>query len=197
MESGRRSWCSQRRSSAGSARWDRRRCRREDAGRESRDCLRLAVGADAAQDHDLVAMRVSEEEIAVGSGADEARLLEVSGCVELDLEAGGSLGPCAIGPRDEIRAVIDRLGFPGLGQVGDGDLAADAGMLLGVVGEGGWSGDGLVRVAADGSGLSIRSDRRGGNDSGEQERQGCERAEDSGVSSSHVQSSPKAAVMVG
>src|SRR5271168_4557971 len=136
----------------------------------------LACGGDAAEDDDGARLRVGYEEVAVGRGVDDARhdegaggldgeLLHVIGAlhgpggvatgVELDLEAGGREGPGAIGPGDDGGAVVDGLGGLGLGQIGDGDLAADAGLLLVVAGEGGFAGDGLL-------GRERRGEKHGG-----------------------------------
>jgi hypothetical protein len=104
---------------------------------------------------------VGEEEIAVGRGADEARHGEgaaaerhhllvvrtlhgsgVAAGIEGDFEAGGRDGPCIGGTRNHMRRVVDGLIGLGLGQVGERDLAADAGLLLVPIGECGLTGDG-------------------------------------------------------
>ena len=69
----------------------------------------------------------------------------VAAGVERDFEAGGGDGPRVGGARDDVRCVVDRLVGLGLGQVGQSDLAADAGLLLVPVGECGLAGDGLLR----------------------------------------------------
>src|SRR5207302_432330 len=70
----------------------------------------------------------------------------VSACIELDSEAGWGDGPGARGPLDESGTVVYRFRWVWLGQVCDGDLAADAGLLLCVVSEGGLAGDRLLSV---------------------------------------------------
>ena len=118
-----------------------------------------AVGGDAAEDEDGAGAGVGQEEIAVGSGGDEARLGEgaagelhvlarggalegrgVTAGVEGDAEAGGRDGPGVDGAGDDVGAVVDGFGGVGRGEIGDGDLVADAGMLLVPVGEGGLAG---------------------------------------------------------
>jgi len=145
-----------------------------EAGGEGGDLLRFAVRTDAAEDEDLVAVGVGHEDIAVRRGAEETRLpedgwgrwdggrlivnggrggggREVSAGVKGDLEAGRRDRPCVAGSGDEVRAVVDGFFGFGLGEVGEGDLVADAGMLLVPVGEGGLAGeDGLLGEGADG-----------------------------------------------
>ncbi len=112
---------------------------------EGRDRLRLAIRADAAQNPDLVAVRVRQEDVAVGRGAHQTRLAEALR-IHLHLEAFGRDGPCTLGPRNHAGTVVDRLIGLRLGKVGHSDLAADAGMLLGVVGEGGLAGKDGARL---------------------------------------------------
>ncbi len=127
------------------------------AGGELLDLRGFAVGADAAKNEDGAGAGVGQKEIAVGGGADEARhgegpaaelhvLLVVGtlhgGCVaagiERDFEAGGGDGPRIGRARDDVRRVVDGLVGLGRGEVGEGDLAANAGLLLIPVGEGAW-----------------------------------------------------------
>ncbi len=114
--------------------------------------LRLAVGADAAEDHDLVLVGEGDEEVAVGRGADEARLVETGGVLG-DGKADRGLRQRAFGTRDFFGARVDAGGGVGLGQVGDGDAAGGAGLFLGVVGKGGLAGeDGLGLLSLEGGG---------------------------------------------
>ena len=92
--------------------------------------LRLAVRVDAAEDLDLAGFAFGEEEVAVGRGAHEARIVEAGG-VELDLEALGRDGPGVGGAGNHVGAVVDGLLGRRRGQVGDGEMAADAGGLRG------------------------------------------------------------------
>ncbi len=117
----------------------------EAPGGEGRDLLRLAIGSDAAQDHDLVAMRVGQEDIAVGCRAHQPRLPEALR-VHLHFESFGGHRPRTLGPRNNTRAVVHRLIRLRLRQVGESDLAAYAGMLLRVIGEGGLAGDDGARL---------------------------------------------------
>ena len=49
------------------------------AGGEDRNLLRLAVLVAAAEDFDLAQVGFGDEEVAVGGGADLARLIEIGG----------------------------------------------------------------------------------------------------------------------
>ena len=106
--------------------------------------LRLAVGVDAAKDPDLAGLALGQEEVAVGRDAQQARIVETGG-VELDLEALGRDGPGIGGARNHAWAVVDGLVGRGRGQVGDGEVAADAGRLVGRIGEGGLAGQNAGR----------------------------------------------------
>ena len=136
-----------------------------EAGGELLDLGGFAVGADAAKDEDGAGAGVGEEEIAIGRGADEARHGEgsaaeshvllvvgalhgsgVAAGVERDLEAGRRDGPGVGRARDDVRGVVDGLVGLGLGKVGESDLAADAGLLLVPVGEGGLAGEDGARL---------------------------------------------------
>jgi hypothetical protein len=64
------------------------------------------------------------------------------------------------GPWNNLRLVLDRLIGVGLGQVGEGDLVADAGLLLVPVGEGGLAGE-------DGAG-GLGGELRGGEAEGQE-----------------------------
>jgi len=86
----------------------------------------VAVGRLAAQDDDFAGGAVGDEEVAVGRGADQTRLLE-SLSVDLHLEARRRDGPCAVGTGNQRGAVVDRLVGMGFGQVGDGQLARTPG----------------------------------------------------------------------
>ena len=111
-----------------------------EAGGEDGDLLRFAVGVDAAEDLDLAGLAFGEEEVAVGREADEARVVEAGG-VELDLEAFGRDGPGVGGAGNDVGAVVDGLIGRGLGQVGDGEMAAGAGGFVSRVSEGGLAGE--------------------------------------------------------
>ena len=134
------------------------------AGCELFDLRGFAIGPYAAKDEDGSSAGVGEEEIAVGCGSDEARHGEsaaaeshhllvvgalhggrVAAGIEGDFEAGGRDGPCVGGARNDMGRVVDGLIGLGLGQVGESDLAADAGLLLIPIGERGLAGDGLLR----------------------------------------------------
>ncbi len=98
-------------------------------------CCGLPSPVDAAQDLDVSALALGEEEVAVGRGADEARVVESAG-VEIDFEARGRLGPGIRRTRNHLWSVVDGFIRIGFGQIGDGELVTIAGSLLGVVGEG-------------------------------------------------------------
>jgi len=74
-----------------------------------------------------------------GLGALER--LGVATGVEGDVEVDGGDGPGVGGAGDDVGTVADGFGGVGLGEVREGDLVADAGMLLGPVGEGGLAGE--------------------------------------------------------
>ena len=80
-----------------------------EIGGEDGDLLWLAVGIDAAKDFDFAAGAVSEEEIAVGSEADESWVVE-AGRVKLDLEPFGRDRPRAFGAGNDGRAVVEPIG---------------------------------------------------------------------------------------
>ena len=124
------------------------------------DLRGLAIGADAAKNEDDAGAGVGQEEIAIGRGHDEARHGEcaaawghhflvvgalhgrgVAARIERDLESGGRERPCVGGARNHVGSVVDGLGGVGLGQVGERDLAANAGLLLVPIGEGSLAGD--------------------------------------------------------
>ncbi len=116
------------------------------AGGEDGDLLRLAVRADAAKDLDLAGFALGQKQVAVGRDANEARIVEAGG-VEVHLEALGRNGPRVGGTGNDVGAVVDGLIGRGRGQVGDGDVAADAGRLVRRVGKGGLAGeDGILGV---------------------------------------------------
>jgi hypothetical protein len=77
--------------------------------------LRLAVGADAAEDLDFAGFAFGEEEVAVGREANEARIVEAGG-VELDLEALGRDGPGVGRAGNDVGAVVDGLVGRGAGR---------------------------------------------------------------------------------
>jgi hypothetical protein len=68
--------------------------------------LRFAVSADAAKDADFPGFAFGEEEVAVGSDAEQAGIVEVGG-VKLDLKSLGRDGPGAGGAGNEVGTVVD------------------------------------------------------------------------------------------
>ena len=80
-----------------------------------------------------------EEEIAVGRDAQEPRIVEAGG-IELDLEAFGRDRPGVCRARDDGGAVVDGLVGSWCGQIGDSEMAADAGRLVCRVGKSGLAG---------------------------------------------------------
>ena len=103
-------------------------------------CFGLAVGVDAAEDLDFAGCALGEEEIAVGREANQPRIVEAGG-VELHLEAFGRDGPGVGGAGNDVGAVIDGLVGRGIGQIGDGEMAADAGGFVRGVGKRGLAGE--------------------------------------------------------
>ena len=110
---------------------------------ENRSLLRLAVGADAAENPDFAGLAFGQKDVAVGRGAQQAGIVEAGG-VEVDLEALGRLGPGIGRAGDHAGSVVDGLVGRGSGQVGGGKMAADAGRLMRRVGKGGLAGEHLV-----------------------------------------------------
>ncbi len=125
----------------------------------------IAVGVDAAKDFDFARSAFGEEEVAVGGEADEAGVVEIGG-IELDLEAFGRDGPGVGGTGNDGGTVVDGLAGRGLGQVGDGEMAADAGGFVSRVSEGGLAsedgmrGGGLRGVGGRGARCSSCGDSR-------------------------------------
>ena len=111
-----------------------------EIGGKDGDLLRLAIGIDAAKDFDFAALTFGKEQIAIGGEANEARVIEIGG-VELDFETLGRNGPGVGGARNHLGSVIDRLLGHGLGQVGDGEMAARAGGFVSRVSECGLAGE--------------------------------------------------------
>ena len=85
----------------GSQRIERDAERRIQAGGEDLHLLGLAVGGDSAEHLDVAAIGFSQEEIAVGSGADDARIVQ-PGRILLDLETFGRLRPRILGTGDNL-----------------------------------------------------------------------------------------------
>ncbi len=79
-------------------------------------------------------MTLCHEEVAIGRGEDQTRLID--GCtVELDLEARGSLWPGIRWTGNLFRAIEDRLGGERRGQVLRRDFVGRARLLIAIVGE--------------------------------------------------------------
>ena len=96
--------------------------------------FRIPFGVDAAEDLDFAGRALGEEEVAVGREANEARVVETGG-VDLDFESLGRDGPGVGGAGNDVGAVVDGLVGRGVGQVGHGEMAADAGGFMGRVGK--------------------------------------------------------------
>src|SRR5215813_6331743 len=78
--------------------------------------LRLAVGGDAAKNLDLAGPALGEEQIAVRSGANQARILQARS-VKLDFEALRRRRPGVLGALNHARLVQRGLGDEGLWQI--------------------------------------------------------------------------------
>ncbi len=115
-----------------------------EAGGEDLHLARFAVGADAAKDQDLSRLVLRQEDVAVGRHAHQAWVIQASGKL-LHLEPSRCLGPHPVGPGKDRWSVVRRWSGIGLRKVGNGDLAANARMFLGVVGKGRLAGEGLRR----------------------------------------------------
>ena len=111
------------------------------AGGEDGGFFGLAVGADAAEDLDFAGLAFGEEDVAVGSGAEEARVVEAGG-IELHLKAFGRDRPGVVGTRNDVGAVVDGLLGRGVlvGRVSECGLSGEDGLLCGG-GEGENGGD--------------------------------------------------------
>ena len=90
-------------------------------------------------------MGVREEDVAVRRGAHQPRLLEALG-VDIHLETLRRNRPRTLGARHQAGTVVDRLIRLRVRQIGECNLAANAWMLLGVVGKRGLAGDGGARL---------------------------------------------------
>ena len=110
--------------------------------------FRLALRPHAAEDLDFAGLALGQEEVAVGGGANEAGIIEAGG-IEFDFETLRGDGQYALRPWNDGGAVVNGLLRGRSGQIGDGQVATDAGGLMGRVGEGGLAGKNGVR----GSGL--------------------------------------------
>ena len=113
---------------------------------EDRRFFWISLRVDAAENLDFACGALGEEEVAVGREANEARIVETGG-VELDFEALGRDGPGIVGAGNDGGAVIDGLVGRGIGQIGDGEMAADAWSFVRCVGKRGLAGEnGRLRV---------------------------------------------------
>ena len=63
---------------------------------EDRDLGRLAIRANAAEDLDLAGLALGQEEVAVGRGADQPRIVQAGG-IKLHFEALGAMGHALAG----------------------------------------------------------------------------------------------------
>jgi hypothetical protein len=93
-----------------------------------------------------------------GGGALEGS--GVAAGVERDVKASGSDRPGVDGAWDEMRGVVEGLGGVGRRQVGDGDLVANAGMLLVPVRISGLAGKDLL-LSGGGRGAKSESEEGG------------------------------------
>ena len=118
----------------GSKRVERDPERLMQASGENRHLLRMPLRIHAAEDANLAGLAFGQEDVAVGRGAQLARVVQTGG-VKLHLEALGSLGPRVLRARDHRRSVVYGLIRRGRGQVGRGQVAARARRLVRRVGE--------------------------------------------------------------
>ena len=139
-----------------------------EVGGKDRDLLRFAIGIDAAEDLDFAGGAFSEEEIAVGGEADEARVIEIGG-VELDLKTFGRDGPRIRGSGNDVGAVVDGLIGHGLGQVGECKMAARSGRFVSRVSECGLTGEDGVFGGGVSGGVGSRRDAKSGSEDGKAE----------------------------
>jgi hypothetical protein len=135
-----------------------------EPGSELLNLRGFTVIAYAAQDEDSTCAGVGEEQVAIGRGGQQARHGEgaaawrhhllvvralhgrrVPAGVEGDLEARRCLRPRVLGALNDVRLIAHCFFRLRLGQVGERDLATDAGLLLVPVSKGGLAGDGLLR----------------------------------------------------
>ena len=102
--------------------------------------FRFSFGGDAMEDADFSASAFGDKEIAVGSGTNQARLVQ-SRSVEFDFEARRHLRPGGFGPWHKLRAIARGRGGKRGGQIGESDFANGAGFFVTVIGEGrSWRG---------------------------------------------------------
>ena len=96
--------------------------------RVDRSRLHRARPVRSAQDFNAVCAALSHEQVAVGGGDDLARVVQVMG-EQRDLEARRCLRDDPVGPGGHLRSVVYGGGLMRGGQVGDRDMAADAGRI--------------------------------------------------------------------
>src|SRR5580692_5030417 len=85
----------------------------------------LAVGTNSAEDQNVVGVAFGDEEIAVGRGANQSRLIK-PGRIKLNFEARKNLWPRVLWTRHQLRAIAGRRRSERLGQIFERDLAGRA-----------------------------------------------------------------------
>jgi hypothetical protein len=130
---------------------------------KDRNLLWLAVGGDAAKDPDYAGSALGQKDVAVGSGAQLARVVETRG-VQLDLEARGRLGPGVCRAWRHRRSVVYGLLRIGRGKIGCSQMTPDSGRLMGRIGKCRFSCQDLLFV------LTSHGKRHGANGAGQEKR---------------------------
>jgi len=97
--------------------------------------LRLTVGGDAAEYENFARLAFRNEDVAVGGGTHEARVVETCRIL-LDFEAFGSFRPCVCRFRNHAGAVVDRFLLVRRRQVADGQVPARTRGFVSSVSEG-------------------------------------------------------------
>src|SRR5437016_4617135 len=101
----------------------------------SREDLRLhclSAGIRAAKNHYSVGMALGEEDVAIGSGAEQPWIVELLR-IQFHFETRQRLWPRAVRARNHLRVVLHRLGSVRRGQIGYGELAECSRFLLRVI----------------------------------------------------------------
>ena len=105
-----------------------------EAGGEDGGLLRLSIGGHAAEDLDVAGPHLRDEDVTIGRGADQARILESAG-EEFDFEAGQGLRPCILRAWDNVRTVARGLRGVRLREIVYRDLMDRSGLLIAEVNE--------------------------------------------------------------
>src|SRR5580700_8254797 len=153
---------------------------------ECGNLLRLAIGAAAAENLDLLRTAIGHKEVAIGGHADLARLGKSFMGVQLYVEAGRSHRPHVVGLRHYLRKI--RAGFRVIWfrKIGGGDLVEEPRLFFLIIGEGLLAGDQILGVDLIAPGASQNPTSAEDRESGGNERQLVHLASSDGHYSSRI-----------